>query len=140
MFVCFFGIIFLLNIKLIIAQTPSGDMLIGDWTDSKKEIVITCFKKDGKYYAKPKWIENLEHPGNPLPKEERCWLNILVMKDFEFDSGENEWSNGTIHDPKTNKTYTAFISYIDKNRITITGFVWFRFLSESENFTKVITN
>ena len=132
------AITLLLNLKISYAQVHKADVLIGDWQDSKKQTLIHCYKLNGKYYAKAVWIENLEAIGKPLPKNEQHWINMVVMKDFEYN--ESEWVNGTIYNPKTDKTYAAFIKLVNQNTLQLTGYLWFRFLGESELFTRVNTN
>ena len=132
------AITLLLNLKISYAQAHKSDVLIGDWQDSKKQTLIRCYKLNGKYYAKAIWIENLEAIGKPLPKDEQHWINMVVMKDFEFI--ENEWTNGTIYNPKTDRTYSAYIKLVNQNTLRLTGYLWFRFLGASELFTRVNNN
>lgn len=112
-----------------------GDQLIGRWMDSKHQMLVNCYKENGKYFAKVLWVENLKEPGKPLPKERQHWINMIAMKDFEYK--DNEWTNGTIYQPKTDKTYSAFITPVDENTIRVTGYVWLRVFSESEIFVRV---
>ena len=135
-FLCTICILFS-TVKICDAQSTKADLLIGDWTDSNKETLVHCYKQNGKYYGKTTWIENLADRGKPLPKSQQHWINMVVMKDFEFNVADNEWANGTIYQPRTDKTYTAFVKLKDKNTLQVTGYVWFRFLSESEIFTRV---
>ena len=132
------AITLLLNFKIGFAQVYKADELIGDWQDAKKQTLIRCYKLNGKYYARTIWIENIGAIGKPLPKDEQHWINMVVMKDFEYS--ENEWVNGTIYNPKTDRTYTAFIKLINQNTLRLTGFLWFRFFAESELFTRVNNN
>ncbi len=125
----------LVIIKISSAQTNNADLIIGDWEDLKKEVLIRCYKENGKYYAKTLWVENLNDRGKPLPDNEKNWINMVVMKNFVYD--KNEWNGGTIYVPKTEKTYTAYVKLISTNILKVTGFVWFRFLSESQLFTRV---
>ncbi len=124
--------------KFNIAQNNKADLLIGDWIDSKKEILVRCYKSNGKYFAKTLWVENLADIGKPLPKEEQHWINMIVMKDFEYDCKNSEWINGTIYQPKTNRTYTAYIKHDKYNTIQVVGYIWFRIFCESIVFTRVI--
>jgi uncharacterized protein (DUF2147 family) len=117
------------------AQTQPGDVILGDWMDSKKETVVHCFKKNGKYYGSLIWIENIKARGQPISKEDEHLLNYLVLKDFEYI--DDEWANGIIHQPKTQKTYTAYIKLISNDTMEVVGYKFFRFLSESQLFTRV---
>lgn len=117
------------------SQATNPDLIIGDWMDEKKEVLVRCYKENGKYYGKTIWIENLHDRGKPLPPNEQHWINMVVMKDFVFD--KDEWNNGKIYVPKSDKTYTAFVKAMGNNILKVTGFVWFRFLSESQIFIRV---
>ena len=128
-------IFLMMNMSYGNAQVPNGDLLLGDWTDSKKETIVHCYKQDGKYYAKTIWIQYLAHPDKPLPQHMQKWLNVMVMKGFKFE--KNEWTNGVIFQPRTNKTYSAYIRLKDNNTMQVTGYVWLRFFSESETFSRV---
>lgn len=117
-----------------IAQSK-GDQLIGKWMDSKHQMLVNCYKENGKYFGKVLWVENLKEPGKPLPKERQHWINMVAMKNFVYKN--NEWINGTIYQPQTDNTYSAYITAIDFNTIKITGYVWLRVFSESEIFVRV---
>ena len=128
-------IILLFFCNICQSQTVNADLIVGDWMDEKKEVLVRCYKENGKYYGKTIWVENLKERGKPLPANEQHWINMVVMKDFVFD--KDEWNNGKIYVPKTDKTYTAYVKAISNNIIKVTGFVWFRFLSESQIFIRV---
>jgi uncharacterized protein (DUF2147 family) len=65
-------------------------------------------------------------------------LVILLMKDFIFQ--DNEWSKGKIYQLKTCKTYDAFIKLRNDDALEVTGYVFFRFLSETITFKRYIEN
>jgi len=118
------------------SQKIIGDAIIGDWEDEKKEVLLRCYKENNKYYAKILWVENLQDRGKPLPSHEQYWINMVIMKNFIFDV--DEWNSGTIYVPKSDRTYSAYVKAINYNVLKVTGFVWFRFLSESQIFNRVI--
>ncbi|PBQ32376.1 hypothetical protein CNR22_11540 [Sphingobacteriaceae bacterium] len=124
----------LYTVSSCLAQNK-GDQLIGKWMDSKHQMLVNCYKENGKYFAKVLWVQNLKDPGKPLPKERQHWINMVAMKNFEYKNGE--WTNGTIYQPKTDKTYCAFITPVNENTIKVTGYVWLRIFSESEIFVRV---
>lgn len=129
--------LFLITSKISFAQVCTADAILGEWTDEKKEVRINCYKENGKYYSKLLWVENLKDKGKPLPKNEQHWINMIVMKDFVYSNGE--WNNGKIYTPKTDKTYSAYIKYINANTIQVTGYLWLRIFSESHIFNRIIT-
>jgi len=137
-----FKILFLLLLVAISLNAPGaglesieGDDILGDWVDKKNEVQVHCYKVGEHYFGKTTWVKNLEHSGQPLPKEEQHWVNMVVMKNFRFKN--EEWFNGTIYHPRNNQTYKAFITMKNKNEIEVTGYIWFRFLSKSETFIRV---
>lgn len=109
-------------------------MILGNWIDQNNEVIVNIYKVNNKYFGKTLWIQNRSHPGQPLIKEEQHWIGMVVMKDFVWQS--NEWTNGTIFQPRENQTYSAFITPVNQNSIKVTGFVWFRFLSQSAVFQR----
>ncbi len=131
----FVVVILLLKTTNTFAQPQPADVILGDWMDPKKETVVHCFKSNGKYYGRLVWMQNLSSPGQPVSKQDEKHLNYLVLKDFEFEN--SEWVNGIIHQPKTNKTYTAYLKLINNDSMEVIGYKLFRFLSESQIFTRV---
>jgi uncharacterized protein (DUF2147 family) len=119
------------------AQADPGDMILGDWMDPKKETVVHCFKEDGMYFGKLIWIENTERKCQPLSEPDKHLINYIVLRNFEYK--DNEWVDGIILQPKTNKTYTAYLRLKDNDSMEVTGYIFFRFLSESQVFTRVTT-
>jgi uncharacterized protein (DUF2147 family) len=121
----------------IIAGTSSvgGDSILGVWMDASNQTKIRVYKSNNKYYAKLLWVENESHPGKPLCAEHQRWINMTVMHDFKWTG--KEWSDGYIYQPKTDKTYTAFITPINANKMAVTGYVLLRVLSESAYFHRV---
>jgi uncharacterized protein (DUF2147 family) len=113
-------------------------MILGNWIDQNNEVIVNIYKVNNKYFGKTLWIQNRSHPGQPLIKEEQHWIGMVVMKDFVWQS--NEWTNGIIFQPRENQTYSAFITPINQNSIKVTGFVWFRFLSQSVMFRRTTRN
>lgn len=136
---CYLLISFLvINSTLTLAQYQPGDVILGNWMDSKKETLVHCFKSNGKYYGRLVWIANVAEPGQPISKADEKHINYLVLKDFEYE--DNEWVNGIIHQPKTKKTYTAYLKLINNDTMELVGYKIFRFLSESQIFTRVTIN
>lgn len=116
------------------APNFAADMILGNWMDENNEVLVSIYKVNNKYFGKTLWIQNRSHPGQPLIKEEQHWIGMVVMKDFVWQN--NEWSNGTIYNARENQTYSAFISAVNQNTIKVTGFMWFRFLSQSATFQR----
>lgn len=119
-----------------LAQTINPDIIIGNWISPEKDLIVQCCKQNNKYFAKILWFKvyNDNAPINPDGAPESTWLNTIVMKDFVFDT--DEWNDGYITDIKSGKTYTAYIEQSAPNTLKVTGYVFFRFLSETITFSK----
>jgi len=128
------GLLFITN--NITAQTTVADKLIGNWISPEKDLIVQCYKQNNKYYGKIIWFKEYfdNTPDNPDALPESQWKSTVVMKDFIYQ--DNEWSNGKILQLKTCKTYDAFIKIQNENTLQVTGFVFFRFLSETITFSR----
>ena len=137
LFLLFF---FLIATTVAFAQT-NPDAIVGDWLTTDKNAIIRCYKQGNQYFGKVIWyapfIEAEE--GHPIdPAENTKYLNALVMKNFVF--ADNEWSGGRILDLPHNKNYTAFARLNKKNQLEVTGYMFFRWLSQTLTLEKANTN
>jgi len=117
----------------------TGDDIIGYWIDSKKELIVKCYKYSGKYYAVIKWFDNSnksvqKYSDEGLPKSE--WLNYVVMRNFDYD-GE-KWVNGKIHEIKYGKIYDASIEIKNKDLIVVRGFYYIPLIGKDINFKRYV--
>jgi uncharacterized protein (DUF2147 family) len=120
--------------NMLAAQIKTDDLL-GYWITEDDNVVVLCTKENDKYYAKVVWYgpfqeENLKK----MSKKEReniqfKYLNAVVLKDFTFD--KDEWAGGKIVQIFEDKNYSAWIEKTSNKELKVTGFLFFRFLSES---------
>lgn len=112
----------------------TADKVEGFWLTEKGTSQIEIYKSgNGKYFGKIVWLEEPDENGAPKKDKEnpddklkkRPLLNLLLLKDFEFDSGDKEWENGTIYDPESGKTYDCYMWFDGKdyNNLNIKGYV-----------------
>ncbi|MCR9065515.1 MAG: DUF2147 domain-containing protein [Cytophagales bacterium] len=119
----------------LLSAQIKGDDLLGYWITEDDNVVVYCTKVNDMYYAKVVWYgpfqeENLKR----MTKKERDniqfkYLNAVVLKDFTFD--KDEWAGGKIVQVFENKTYSAWIEKTSTKELKVTGFLFFRWLSES---------
>lgn len=132
-----FSIFYLLFSLVFAPQSTDADKIIGYWISPKKDLIVQCYKgKDGKYHGKMAWFKvytgDSERYNCDVPENE--WINKIVLTGFDYK--ENEWSGGTIKDLKKCNTYDAFIQLQPDGTLKATGFVVFRWLSESMTFKR----
>jgi uncharacterized protein (DUF2147 family) len=135
-------LIFTLHLPGMLAAQIKGDDLLGYWITEDDNAVVHCTKINDKYYARVVWYgpfqeENLKK----MSKKERAniqtkYLNELVLKDFTFDG--DEWAGGKIIQVFEDKTYSAWIEKKSSKELKVTGFIFFRFLSESTTLRRCL--
>jgi uncharacterized protein (DUF2147 family) len=64
-------------------------------------------------------------------------IGLINMKNFTFD-GKDEWSGGTIYDPKNGKTYKCYIRFEGPNKLKIRGYIGISLLGRNTYWTKSI--
>ena len=132
---------YLLTIILIIfclINVPAQNKnIIGKWKTIDDETklpksVVEIYKKDnGKYYGKI--IKLFPKEGNdpdPIvkdgdkkdPRFGRKIIGLEIVKDLEKD--DDEYSGGTIYDPKKGKEYKCKM-WIEKGKLMVRGYVLF---------------
>lgn len=115
----------------------AADQINGYWISPDKDLIVKCFKgTDGKYYGKVSWYKIYPNDKTTYDCDisQDLWIGKIVLSKFVYQ--DNEWSGGYIQDLKKCRTYDAFITSDANGNLRATGFVFFRFLSESVTFTK----
>lgn len=114
-----------------LAQT-NANAIVGDWITSERNAIIRCYKDGNRYFGKVLWYDAFkeEEEGHPIdPADNTRFLNTICMKDFVFD--KDEWSGGRIIDAYHRKSYSAFARFNDKQQLEVTGYILFRWLSQT---------
>ena len=127
------------------AQTHKADDIVGTWLNQEATGKITLYKENGKYFGKLVWLRepndkvtglprtDIENPDEKLKK--RPLIGLVNMKDFSFD-GKEEWSGGTIYDPKNGKTYKCYIQFEGPSKLKVRGYVGVSLLGRNTYWTK----
>jgi uncharacterized protein (DUF2147 family) len=109
-----------------------ADLLVGKWMTAERNAIVECYKINQKYYGKIIWYAPFDEADEKRkidPSENTKFNNQIIMKDFIFD--KNEWNDGEIYDPYRKKSYTAFIKINSKKQLEVTGYILFRWLSQT---------
>ena len=127
------------------AQTHKGDDLLGTWLNEEATGKITLYKENGKYFGKLVWLRepNDKVTGKPRTDKENPeeklksapLIGLVNMRNFTFD-GTDEWSGGTIYDPKNGKTYKCYIHFDGPNKLKIRGYIGVSLLGRNTYWTK----
>ena len=104
------------------------------WFNQEKTSKIEVYlAKDGKFYGKIVWLDNVndEKTGKPKVDKENPNENqrntpimgILILKGFSVsDDDKNVYTGGKVYDPKNGKTYCGKLTFKGKS-IDLRGFI-----------------
>ena len=123
--------LYLTLILLIITNTINSQSIFGKWYSTNEETgeidsVIEVYKKQEKAFAKIIEIKNSERRNAvcDLCKDKnknKPILGLNILNGLERD-GE-EWSGGTILDPRNGNVYKCCIQLVQKDKLKIRGYL-----------------
>ncbi|WBV61641.1 DUF2147 domain-containing protein [Chryseobacterium camelliae] len=123
---------------LSFAQIEGKWKTIDDETKQAKSIVEIYKKSDGKYYGKVSQL--LIKPADPnctVCKDDRKGKPILGMEIIRgLKKDDNEFTGGTITDPKTGKTYKCTITR-DGDKLNVRGYIGLSLIGRTQTWQKV---
>ena len=146
--------IFILLMSLFIGipafSQSGGDQLVGNYyvvkEDTKSESRIQIYKtSEGKYEGKIVWLKYPNRPDgtpkyddkNPDPELRKVRSDhVVLLKNFTFDSKNNEWSGGTIYDPEEGKTYKCKLKFESATKLKVRGYIGIPALGKTMYWTK----
>jgi len=128
----------------ISAYTQDKDAILGKWINSTGEAHVMIYKRSDKYFGKIVWIKDqkgtegttktdLKNPDPALRKQPI--LGMEILKNFVYENGK--WTNGTIYDPKSGKTYSCNMSIKDNGNLSMRGYIGISLIGRSEIWKRV---
>lgn len=107
------------------AKAQKANDIVGVWMPSEGTSYIQIYqnKENQKYYGRIVWLkEPNDASGNPKKDPEgQPILKMVNLKDFVFE--DDEWTDGTIYDPKSGNLYYATITMPKKDKLEVRGSV-----------------
>ena len=114
-----------------------ADKIIGyyltfdDETGAEKSQIQIYKGTDNKYSGKIVWLKEPNKNGKPKVDDKnpdaklqnRPTLGLVILKDFTFNSDDNEWSDGTIYNPTSGKTYHSYMNFETTTRLKVRGYI-----------------
>lgn len=123
--------LYLTLILLIITNSINSQSIFGKWYSTNEETgeidsVIEVYKKQEKAFGKIIEIKNSERKNAvcDLCKDKnknKPILGLNILNGLEKD-GE-EWSGGTILDPRNGNVYKCFIQLVQQDKLKIRGYL-----------------
>ncbi len=118
---------------------------VGIWTNDEKEARFEIYQCGDKLCGKIIWLKEPTRDGKPKtdqfnadPKlQKRPILGMVFLKGFEQD-GSNKWDDGTIYDPKSGKTYSAYMKLNNNgDKMEVKGYIGISLIGRSQNWSRV---
>ena len=136
--------ILFLTLCTVTAFAQNKDAVVGKWLSATSEGQIEIYKRGDKYFGKLSWIkEPNDEKGkpkvdakNPNPSlKTKPILGLEILKDFIFEDGK--WTDGTIYDPQTGKTYSCNLTLKENGQLNIRGYIGISLIGRSETWKRV---
>ncbi|MEE1944756.1 DUF2147 domain-containing protein [Pedobacter sp. KR3-3] len=136
--------LFILALCTLSVFAQKNDDILGKWINPSGEGQIEIYKKGDKYFGKLAWIKE-PNDENGKPKTDvknpnaslrtKPLLGLEILKDFVFE--DKKWTDGSIYDPKTGKTYSCNITLKENGQLNIRGYIGISLIGRSESWKRV---
>ncbi|WP_379090061.1 DUF2147 domain-containing protein [Pedobacter sp. UC225_65] len=137
------SLLFIFAICTLSVFAQKKDDVLGKWVNPSGEGQIEIYKKGDKYFGKLAWIKepndekgkaktDVKNPNADL--RSKPLLGLEILKDFVFEDGK--WTDGTIYDPKTGKTYSCNLNIKNDGQLNIRGYVGISLIGRSESWKR----
>tara|TARA_Y100000994_G_scaffold201556_1_gene172238 strand:+ start:85 stop:513 length:429 start_codon:yes stop_codon:yes gene_type:complete len=130
----------------IIVIGQESNMICGTWLEEKKQSHIEIYQIDNDTYeGKIVWLaEPLNELGEiKLDKENpdkslrnRKIQNLIIIEKLKFIE-TNQWSNGSIYDARSGKTYSLNAKLEDQNTLFMRGYIGFSLIGKTTRWTRI---
>lgn len=126
-----------ITIPVQLKAQAKPDQIVGyfltydDDTGAEKSQVQIFKATNGKYYGKIVWLKEPMKNGKPKVDDKnpdtklqsRPIIGLEMLKDFKFDKDNQEWSDGTIYNPSSGKTYNCYMHFETPTKLKIRGYI-----------------
>jgi uncharacterized protein (DUF2147 family) len=130
------------GLRAMAEERPARDAVLGKWWFPKKNGQFEIKKANGIYsgrviaYDDPDALDK-HNPDPALAK--RKFVGIEMLSNFQYDPARNQWSEGTIYDGDSGKTYSCTL-WFEKgkpNELRGRGYIGISLLGRTEVFQRV---
>lgn len=119
--------------------TSDADRIVGRWlTEPRDGIIEIEAVADGTYTGR---IIGGDSPNrtdshNPDPaKRTALLLGQVILKQLRYEA-EGQWTDGTIYDPDSGRTYHCSVQMPDADRLKVRGFIGVSLLGRNQVWTR----
>lgn len=140
-------VLFLLFISLNSIAQNDGDRIVGVWKNGEGTGMIKIYKNGEKYQGKIVWLKEPVDPETGKPKLDKNHPDdslhtrpvIGLVNTWGFDyTGNNQWGNGKIYDPKNGNTYDCTIKMKNNNTLEVRGYIGISLIGRTDTWTRQV--
>jgi|APGre2960657468_1045069.scaffolds.fasta_scaffold03114_3 uncharacterized protein (DUF2147 family) len=138
--------IFLTAVCLTSSNFVAND-IAGVWLNKDKDSQIKIFGSSGQYYGQIIWMKTpidvetgkpkLDKHNDDAKLKTRPVLNLQILKNLVFDADDQEWTDGSIYDPKSGNSYSLTCTLKDMNNMELRGYMGISLLGRTDIWTRV---
>lgn len=128
--------LFAIALFSLISFSATSQSIVGKWktvddNTGDARSVVEIYQKGDKYFGKV--IKLIELPGsdpNPIcvacpdDRKDQPVIGMNIIRDMEFDEGDNEYDNGDIIDPESGNIYDCKL-WIENGNLMVRGYLYF---------------
>ena len=129
--------LFLTSFTVATHAQVKADRIVGyyltlDDETGKEKSQVQIFKAaNGNYYGKIVWLKEPNVDGKPKldgknPDKQlqtKPLMGLQMLKGFTYNEKKDEWSQGSIYNPASGKTYNCFMKFENPTKLKIRGFI-----------------
>lgn len=126
----------------VLFSTAAIAQIEGRWLSEEKNGEVEMYKEGNKFFGRLIRVKNNTETKNldihnPDEKErDKLVVGKVIVKDLKKDG--DEWSGGTIYDPKSGKTYKSMAELDDGGKILkLRGYIGFSLLGRTSKWTRI---
>jgi len=141
-----FIILFLFSLNYAFAQNSSA--VTGYWLTGEKESQVKIYRSDdGAFHGKIVWLEEPYEDDGSIKRDDenpnkelrnRKIMGLKILKNFEYDTGDERWEDGKIYDPKSGKTYDCYMWFENGNTdvLYVKGYIGISLIGRETKWTR----
>jgi uncharacterized protein (DUF2147 family) len=107
----------------------SSDAITGKWLRTpKQDFIVEVSKSGAGYTGKITWAKDSSNQKR---------LGFTILENLQYNPGNDVWTNGKIHDPKSGRTYDAETRIKGDGTLEVHAYKGVRFLGTKRYFKRV---
>lgn len=125
-----------------------SDAILGIWWNEEKDGKVEIYKVGSEYRGRIVYVKDNVNSDGSSPKKDnlnpneklrsRVLMGTTILTGLKYDSGDNEWADGTIYDTKSGNTYSCFAKLNSDGTLYFKGYLMgMRFIGRSTTWTRV---